>query len=405
MSFPFKQFIEEAKLQGKSDKYIEECASYINTLESGGFPVIFSTVHLAILMKIQSDYLNFLIGERKPQNWTTKGILWRSIPPWRNKQITSQADHFQFKIYKYKKFVIKKKRGGYREIMAPNRDLKYIQKWILVNILSKYKLRDSCKGFRSGISIYDNAKVHEFSDNILKIDLLKFYDTITEKRIYGVFHSLGYAKNLSFSLAKICTFSHEKKFWDSLNTHEQILFSEHLKLNPPVLPQGSPCSPMLANIVATNMDYRFEKLGLKLNFEYSRYADDLTFSIKKGGKLPPIKFVKKIIEEEGFFVNEDKISYMNKGAKQYVTGLTTTNGVNVSKKWRKELSKHIYHCKRAGVINHLNFRKEFKNEFKNYSVLDYHDWLYGHICFINSINKEHSEKLLFDFKKITWFLD
>lgn len=162
---------------------------------------------------------------------------------------------------------------------------------------------------------------------------------------------------------------------------------------------------MLANIIATTMDYRFEKLGIKQNFKYSRYADDLTFSVKDGGKLPSLKYVKRIIQEEGFFVNEDKTSYMNKGAKQYVTGLTTTNGVNVSKKWRKELSKHIYHCKRVGVEKHLNYRKEFKGQFKNYSVLNYHDWLYGHICFINSINKVHSKKLLSDFNQITWFLD
>lgn len=289
--------------------------------------------------------------------------------------------------------------------MAPSKDLKYIQKWILINILSKYKLSDSCKGFRKGISIYDNAKPHESAHTILKIDLLKFYDTITDKRIYGVFKSMGYAKNLSYSLAKICTFPHGKIFWEKLIDKEKEFFSNFIENNPPILPQGAPTSPMLANIIAKHMDFRFENLGLKLNFNYSRYADDLTFSIKEDGKLPSIKYIKRIIEEEGFFINDEKISLMKKGTKQYVTGLTTTNGINVSKKWRKELSTHIFYCRKIGVEKHLNYRKQNKNQFKNYSVLNYHDWLYGHICFINSISKEHSQKLLEDFNKINWFFD
>ena len=70
---------------------------------------------------------------------------------------------------------------------------------------------------------------------------------------------------------------------------------------------------MLANIVATKMDIRFGKLAMKMNFKYSRYADDLTFSIQKDGKLPKLKLITKIISEEGFYVNDEKIKYMKKG--------------------------------------------------------------------------------------------
>ncbi|WP_294275756.1 reverse transcriptase family protein [uncultured Chryseobacterium sp.] len=383
MSFPIKQFIKNAQIQRKSQEYIETCLAYINKLQENNFPVIFSVIHLSILMGIQSNFLTLLIGESKVDGYK----------------------YFELKSSRYKKFLIKKKRKGYREIMAPSKDLKYIQKWILVNILSKHKLSNSCKGFRVGVSIYDNAIEHESATTILKIDLLKFYDTITDRRVYGVFKKMGYASNLSYSLAKLCTFSHGKKFWDSLLDSEKKIFSYYLETDPPILPQGAPTSPMLANIIATHMDFRFEKLGEKMNFKYTRYADDLTFSIKKEGILPSINFIKRIINEEGFFVNDEKTSFMKSGMKQYVTGLTTTNGVNISKKTRKEIFMHIHYCRKFGVESHLNYRKSSKNEFKNYSVSNYHDWLFGHICFINSINKAYSEKLLEDFKKINWILD
>ena len=82
---------------------------------------------------------------------------------------------------------------------------------------------------------------------------------------------------------------------------------------------------------------------------------------------------------------------------------TTSNGINVSKKYRKEIDSHIYYCKKFGVKNHL--KRITKSKDKSKGILVYHDWLYGHICFIKSINKEAGNKLLNEFNKIDWFLD
>lgn len=379
MSFPFEQFIQEAKEIGKSDEYIKLCLDYAKVLDESKLPVIFSLEHFSILVGIQSDYLRNLLGEGK------YGIDY----PYEHK----------YKRYNY--FKLKKRNGSFREIMSPAKDLKYIQKWILLNVLVNVKLAESCKGFRKGISIADNAKVHEYSNKILKVDLLKFYDTITEKRVYGLFRRLGYIENLSYTFAKITTAKHRDTYWRSFDESPKNILENLLTERPPILPQGAPSSPMLANIIATTMDYRFESLGKKQGFNYSRYADDLTFSVLEGGKLPSLSLVIKIIEDEGFYINKDKIQYLKKGTKQYVTGLTTTNGVNISKRYRKEISEHIFYCRKFGVTKHLQTRY---SEFPDYNVIKFHNWLYGHICFINSVNKVASEKLLKDFKKIDWFL-
>lgn len=379
MSFPFEQFIKEAKEHDKSQEFIDACLAYGKNLSEKNFPVIFSIEHLAIQIGIQSNYLRNLIGDGK------KNVVY----------------NYEHKYSRYNYFKLKKQNGKFREIMSPSKDLKYIQKWILVNVLSNYILADSCKGFRKNISIFDNAKVHEKSDIILKVDLLKFYDTITEKRVYGVFKSLGYVENLAYSLAKITTAKHRVSYWNDLDPKSKEILNNLIENKPPILPQGAPTSPMLANIIATKMDYRFEALAKKMNFNYSRYADDLTFSINTLGRLPSLKLITKIISDEGFFINVDKTSYMKKGCKQYVTGLTTTNGVNVSKEYRKMVSQHIYYCRKYGVTSHL---EKVSVDFPKYNNIKFHNWLYGHLCFMKSINETASKKMLEDFNKIKWFV-
>ncbi|MBA5791554.1 RNA-directed DNA polymerase [Flavobacterium sp. xlx-214] len=382
MSFPFEQFIQNAREENRSEKFIDACVKYAEKLESNNYPVIFALPHLAIVMGVQSDFLKALIGESKDIRYILQS-------------------NEGFKIKKYNHFFIKKRNKGFREIMAPHKDLKYIQKWLLFNVLSKYPLTDSCKGFRKGISIRDNALVHSDAKVVLKVDLLKFYDTITERRVFGVFEKMGYAKNLSYSLAKLCTAKHHDKYWLDFSYSDKQTLTELYKERPSILPQGAPSSPTLANIVATKMDKRFDALAKKMNFSYSRYADDLTFSIKDEGRLPNLKLIREIISDENFYINENKISYMYKGSKQYVTGLTVANGVHTSKRYRKEIERHIHFCRRYGVEEHLSRNKK---KFPYYNSLKFHDWLYGHICFIHSIDRKASEKLLNDFNKINWFI-
>lgn len=379
MSFPFELFVKEAKEQNKSQEFIDACLKYAIKLSDKELPVIFSIENLAMFIGIESKYLRNLIGDGK-----------------NNIKYT-----YEHKNKRYSYFKLRKRNGKFREIMSPAKELKYIQKWILVNILSKYKLADSCKGFRKNISIYHNAKAHENADMILKVDLLKFYDTITEKRVYGVFKSMGYIENLSYSFAKITTAKHRIDYWVDFDKRSQKILNDLIAVKPSILPQGAPSSPMLANIVATRMDLRFEGLAKKMNFNYSRYADDLTFSVKNKHQLPSLKLIKKIISEEGFYINDEKTIYMKKGCKQYVTGLTTTNGVNVSKKYRKEIAEHIFYCRKFGVLSHLERRK---GEFPKYNSINFHDWLYGHLCFIKSINEVASKNMLDDFNKINWFI-
>ena len=63
-------------------------------------------------------------------------------------------------------------------ILAPSKELEYIQKFIYENILLNVKVNDCAYGFKKGKSIRDNVIEHLTADKILNIDLKDFFPSI-----------------------------------------------------------------------------------------------------------------------------------------------------------------------------------------------------------------------------------
>jgi len=370
MAFPFEEFRIEAIKQEHSPEFLEATISYAKKLDNQGLPVIFSRQHLASLTGMPSDIINEIIKFRDNQ-------------------------YIRFRIPK-------RNRKGYRIIMAPESKLLYLQKWINKNILQQIPVLDCCTAFVPNSSLATNGYIHRSSSIILKADLLKFFDTISERRVYGFFKYLGYHPNVAYDLATLTTVCPTEEFWNSLTEDELKKIGNKIKIAEAVLPQGAPTSPQLANCLANSLDIRLLKLASKLNCRYSRYADDLVFSIgKNGGRLPALGLVKKIIENEGFFLNEEKTSYLKKGMKQYVTGLTVTHGFHVSKKFRQDVYKHLYYSIKYGPFEHLK-RWAKDNQVKSGIIYSFKDWLLGKIAYIYSIDYKNGKKMFDQFNKIHW---
>jgi len=112
------------------------------------------------------------------------------------------------------------------------------------------------------------------------------------------------------------------------------------------LPQGSPCSPVISNLVGHLLDMRLVKLAQNVGCTYSRYADDLTFSTNKkqfpseiarpSGDLKtdlhlwqPGDELSKAIKHTGFRINTNKTHLMYRTSRQEVTGLVVNKKINV----------------------------------------------------------------------------
>ena len=334
-----EKLVKEMNTQKYDEEYINLCANYAENLVRLDLPVIFDGRHFAALLGVKFSTLSYYI---------------------------SQNDLF------YNKYKIKKKTGGFRAIDAPTLNLKKIQSWILENILEKIPLSESSFGFRQNRSIADNAEKHTHKEIVYNVDIKNFFPSILIEDIFYIFYNRGYTYELSYIFSKL------------------VVHNNHL-------PQGAPTSPYLSNIKCLKLDQSFELYCKNIDATYSRYADDITISTNNSDLL--IKNLKevsrKIIGKHGFKVNFKKERVQLSNQMQEVTGLIVNNGVKVKRKYKKEIEKEIYFCKKYGVNSHLN--KSNRN-----NVFFYKEYMYGKVNFINSIEPDIAKEYYEQLDDIDW---
>ncbi len=254
----------------------------------------------------------------------------------------------------YVRFTIPKRDGSDRAIWAPMPKLKEAQRWILRNIVEKLLVHGSVHGFLAGRSTYTNAAVHSDPDLVVKVDIKDFFPTVTFPRVKGVFRKAGYREEVATLLALLCTEPPRE-----VVEHDGKTF--YVALGPRCLPQGAPTSPGLTNTLALSLDRRLAGLARKLGWRYTRYADDLTFSLPADHKGPPqvgklLGSVRRIVSGEGFQVHPDKTSVARTGGCQRITGLVVNGATppRVPRDLRRKL--------RAAIHNRLHGKPAFEGE-------------------------------------------
>ncbi|MHA1498566.1 MAG: reverse transcriptase domain-containing protein [Promethearchaeota archaeon] len=285
----------------------------------------------------------------------------------------------------YIRYEIPKRSGGIRKIAAPKLILKKSQRAILDKILSNIKVSENTHGFLAGKSVISNANSHPKQPYlILNMDLTDFFPTITFERVRGMFIYLGYSGHISTLLAILCTYC-ERIPIKVKNKVKYVATSKR------ILPQGSPASPMITNIICRRLDKRLEGLSKEFGFTYSRYADDLSFSLqdKKDENLGRFYgLVHKIIKEEGFKINPSKTRFLRKNYQQKITGIILNNQeLGLPRKWIKNYRAALYNAN-----NELEKNGKIPDE-KKHEISGMTSW-------VKSVNPERYEKLLKTANKI-----
>jgi len=245
----------------------------------------------------------------------------------------------------YVRFTIPKRDGTERPIWAPKKRLKASQRWILQNIVERFPVHGAAQGFLVGRSILSNANVHLNSKLILKMDIKEFFPTVTIRRVKGVFRRAGYRDGISMLLALICTEAPREIVEVEGKTY-------YVSLGPRCLPQGAPTSPALTNALCLRLDRRLLGLAKKLGYRYTRYADDLTFSLPAEHEGKPrlgamMGTVKRITAEEGFEIKDEKTRVHRTGGRQSVTGLVVNGDGHprTPRKLRRQLRSALHKLK------------------------------------------------------------
>jgi hypothetical protein len=278
----------------------------------------------------------------------------------------------------YHRFTIPKKRGGERVISSPKRRLRVAQRWLLEQVLAKIPVHHAATGFRPGVSVAQNAARHARQALVIRIDLEDFFPSIGFRRVKGLFESFGFNEGVASIMALLAT--EPPRVAATLDGERRFI-----SVGARQLPQGACTSPALTNVLCRKLDARLAGAAASLDFNYSRYADDLVFSSPErdapAGQL--FDLVRTIISEESFRINETKTRLMRPQHRQVVTGLVVNETPRVSRADLRRFRAFLHHCETEGL--------EAVSARLGRSAGDY---AAGYLAFVQMVSAAQAEKIM-----------
>jgi len=228
----------------------------------------------------------------------------------------------------YRRVEIPKRGGGTRTLSVPDAVLKSVQGKIAQVLLPQMPISVYAKAYRDCSSILDNARPHIGKPAVLKLDILRFFDSVRYSMVKdAAFPAWKYSEPLRILLAMLCYYR------DSL-------------------PQGAPSSPAITNLILYGFDQRIGAWCRGQGIAYTRYCDDMAFS----GDFDAAEVVSRVREElgkQGFLLNRQKTRLQRPGTRQSVTGVVVNERAHTPVEYRRKLRQELYYCQKYGAASHL----------------------------------------------------
>jgi len=244
------------------------------------------------------------------------------------------------KASNYRVRQIPKSDGSMRELHIPKPRLKEVQRRILREILDRIPPHAAATAFRRGGDAAVNARPHVGRAVVLCYDLRNFFPSIRRRRVDAFFQWLGYNPKVARILSLLCTVRGSFGYR--------------------ALPQGAPTSPAIANALCHRLDCRLAGLARRFEAQYTRYADDITFSgdaIFKRGLSRFVPLAETIIHGEEFHLHRGKRRFMRSGRTQRVTGLIVNQKVSLGREEFDLIKAILHNARKAGSLESQNLEK------------------------------------------------
>lgn len=236
----------------------------------------------------QITWDDLICGDLRPINWNTNynknsGTITRIVEQV-NPKVLEKADISNLidilerfatshsDLYKaernslYYSFKIPKRSGGFRTINAPHPPL--------MNALNELKsilenefgalYHTAAFAYVKGRCHVDAIKKHQLNESnwFLKLDFADFFGSISLDFLFKMI-------SMSFPFSEVCKTQRGKEaLWTALS----LCFLDNK------LPQGTPISPLLTNLLMIPIDHRLFNTLAHKRFVYTRYADDMLIS-------------------------------------------------------------------------------------------------------------------------------
>jgi len=216
---------------------------------------------------------------------------------------------------------IPKRSGGTRELSIPSSELKKTQKMLARAFERELggKVHKVANAYVKGRNTATNAVPHLGCAVLIKLDIKDFFPSITRDMLRPLLWYFAYREPKAL---------------------ERIL---DLCMTDRGLPQGAPTSPILSNLVLRKFDIAAYQFANLMDAKYTRYADDLAFSLVEDDPIKARKIVsgvRSMLAEQGFELNEkpNKLNILRGHQAQQVCGITLNSGKpTISKKQRRQV--------------------------------------------------------------------
>ena len=243
---------------------------------------------------------------------------------------------------RYREFEIPKRTGGMRRISSPRGLVRDLQSTLNPVLQKIYDAHPAAHGFISERSVVSNATPHAGKHWVLNVDLADFFPSINFGRVRGLFMAppFNMGPKAASVMAQICVFGNG-------------------------LPQGAPTSPVLSNFIAASLDRRLLRLAKGHRCDYTRYADDITFSCDLSIFPPALAMfdvsanlteqvkagdaLERAIMACGFAINQKKVRLQGRHRHQSVTGLCVNRAANVERTRIRKVRAMLHAWEKFGI--------------------------------------------------------
>lgn len=200
----------------------------------------------------------------------------------------------------------------YRCINPPKPELKTIQKKLNSYLVKFIDFPDYAYGGVKGRDNILNACVHKGQKYVFQTDLKDFFPSITNRMVYNTFVLNGFSPDVAALMTKLTTYEGH-------------------------LPQGSPTSTTIANLVFAKTGEQIKQITEQNQLRFTTFVDDITISSQFDFKhlVPDII---KIVTDAGFKISQGKTTY--KSGITEITGVRLpNNSLTTTLKFKSEIAK------------------------------------------------------------------
>lgn len=251
--------------------------------------------------------------------------------------IASLRKYISTASQRYKTYRILKRTSGYRRIEHPARPLKFLQRWVVRELVDQLPVHECASAYHAGASIKANAEMHARQEFLLRIDFRAFFPSIRGDDI-----------------RQYCYEKLRNECFRYVEEDIELIISIVCRFNR--LTIGSPSSPLISNAIMYNFDSHWVERARNLGCFYSRYADDVYFSTS----IPNV--LKDVLGElrdslsrlpyPNLAIREAKVTFTSRKRRRVVTGviLTPEGSLSVGRE-RKRFIRSLVHRSIMGGLD------------------------------------------------------